>query len=346
MKKILLVNQGLSSNIGDKAILLALKKYFEDKGCLTEVAGFTHFENTEIKDIDCYKYVQERIIDLPVMIKWNIKMKNRLRNEMVKYAQEYDYVVVGGGQLIKSHCYFPYALDMWADFAEKRAKRSVLIAVGIDPSFSGYEKKIIQRAINKFDFFTVRDKRSKERAKFFFDKEVIEFPDVAFLLEKYFRYNSENKREDVVVMPFDYATYKYHFKNDKKSKEYDLFWLQLIQHILENNPTVKLMYTTAEDKRECFRIFEKLSLENQMKVELYHVNSVEDILKKFSSATDIYSARMHALILGMVAGAKVHSINISDKIESFEKEFILSEKKVVEYAKEITKELDKIFEFD
>ena len=91
MKKVLIVNQGLSANIGDKAILLALTKYFGSRGYQVSIQGFTHYYETKIDDIDYKQYRQTRKFDLPILLKWNLKAKTadcRAKRTSVPYSAD------------------------------------------------------------------------------------------------------------------------------------------------------------------------------------------------------------------------------------------------------------------
>lgn len=341
MKKVLIVNQGLSANIGDKAILLALTKYFGSRGYQVSIQGFTHYYETKIDDIDYKQYRQTRKFDLPILLKWNLKAKTNLEKKLSEITDKYDLLIIGGGQLIKSRCYFPFALEKWINTGRSIAKNIFLVGVGLDPSFTMLEKRKIKNSLKLVDGIFVRDSRSRIRLKkiFDFDSELI--PDVAFILKKYIKF-ANYTRSGTVIMPFDYYTYRYHFKNKKSRTEYDAYWIDMIKEHAAANEDIKLMYTTIEDKRECFRIFDLLPKYLQDVVTIVEVNTVEEIVFEFLKTKNIYSARMHALILGLVAGTTVHSINFSDKLEAFEKEFILSSENADDYADKVIGLLDSL----
>lgn len=343
MKKVLLVNQGFSANIGDKAILMSLKTYLERANYEVDIIGFTHYTNIDIEENDWQAYTQERIIDFPISFKWYMKGKNRLENEMRKINKYYDYLVIGGGQLIKTKCYFPYAMSTWVDNADRFAAKKMLIGVGADPSFSKQEVALYKESLNKFDKILVRDKFSQAYIQNNFGVKSDVIPDVAFLLKKYIYHNSYI-RNCSVVMPYDYRTYKYHFHNGGKHEEYVKEWTKLIEKSIQNFGHVKLMYSTIEDKKECYYVFDSLCKAIKENVSIVPSNNVSDFVYELSLANEVYSARMHALLIGLISGCKVYPIKVSNKISTFELEYINSGIDVNNYAEKVKQKLDGIFE--
>ena len=343
MKNVLIVNQGLSSNIGDKAIMNSLKQYFESKQFDVSVMGFTQFVETAVDEDGWQTYKQTRRIDLPNILKWNIKGKKRLLSELKKIDRCYDYVVIGGGQLIKTDCYFPYAMIEWAKKASVCSNAKYLIGVGADNSFTIPEISNYKCALKMFDGIVVRDINSKNVLHKIFDVDSDDMPDVAFLLRYYFS-GRRPKSNASIVMPYDYNTYKYHFHNKKNRETYTRMWIDIIKAELEKNRDVKLMYTTIEDKQECYFIFDQMKYIDKDRIEIVSASSLSDFIQKMSEAIEIYAGRMHALILGMIAGSKVNPIIVSNKIANFEKEYIKNGYDVNEYALMVKQKLDVLFE--
>ncbi len=341
MKSVLLVNQGLSANLGDKAILFSLRNYFESKNYKVDISGFTHYVESNLEIDGWENYTQKRALDIPIALKWRIKAKHRLESEISKINKHYDYLVIGGGQLIKSRCYFPYAMSSWIDMSCGIADKRMLIGVGADESFSTAETMVYKRVLSKFDEIIVRDSFSKNVLKDTFGANSVLAPDVAFLLYFYFR-SVKKENNCSIVMPFDYRTYRYHFQHDICYETYMKKWADIIEEELNNYKNVRLMYTTIEDKRECFQVYKRLGdAKNRVKVQPAH--SLDGFMNELFNADHIISGRMHALILGMISGCRVDAFYVSKKIESFVEEYLLNSFDVESYAIQIKQRLDSCF---
>ncbi len=347
MKKVLIINQGLTANIGDKAIKHVLCRFFNEKGFAVNFAGYASFEETLFIDKQYKTY--SKIINtikrlIPIVFKWLLKNKMKFKNHTNLYIDNYDLMIIGGGELIHTGN-FPYVFKEWTKFSQRFSKKTVLLGVGINSYLSNLEKYIYNKYIKYYDYFLLRDHESIKRAALWFNIKSIFIPDVAFLLYKYINHKKEEKKEknSVAIMPFDYNDYLFLGNSKIKESEYNQFWIKLIEQAISNNKKIKLMYTTSGDKIQTQKI-ENLLNEHKSDIKIINCDNLENFIEELQATEEVVSGRMHALILGMVTNCKVISVNVSAKIENFNKEYIQSNQTALEYCNEIEKTLNKMID--
>lgn len=341
MKKVLLVNQGFSNNLGDKLIAYSLGLFLNESGFEVQKAGFTCFQETDIGKINFNSYKAERKMDLPIWMKWFLKKKRATQKYISSFGDDYDYLIIGGGQLLKTACYFPYALRKWIDFGKKHARKIILIGVGADSSFSQIEKKIYIKSLKECERIIVRDSFSQKILSEIFGVESSVLPDVAFLYSKSMIGHFRDELYPV-VMPFDFDTYKYHFKNTKTFEEYYFEWKKYIDDELEKCDRVMLAYTTSEDKKACYLLKDYLGKQYNSKVLIKETDSLDSLIDCISHATKLYTSRMHAMIIGYMMNKDIECVSVSQKTDQFKKEFLEAKKPAYVYSEILIRELNDI----
>jgi hypothetical protein len=98
---------------------------------------------------------------------------------------------------------------------------------------------------------------------------------------------------------------------------------------------VVLFYTTITDAAESIAFRDYLRQQHQLELPVAKLHTVSDLRELYQSASDVYSGRMHALILAMKYRCKVDAYLISQKLKSFHEEYILPGTNCVEYSMKI-----------
>lgn len=374
MKKVLIVNQGFTLNMGDKAIQYALKRFFEDKGFKVVLAGYSNLykDKTFVDNVNCesklenivksgsliknnniynevcriYNKIKHYFLSSPIgfVLSYFKSEREKLLRHIKEITDDYDLVIIGGGQLIKTNNLFTLAFRAWSKFSILKSKKNAVIGVGINPSFSYLELLIYKKYLKYYNNIYLRDKTSVKRAINLFDADAKFIPDVAFIIKKYIQDKTVVRDDNLyIVMPYDYHTYHRSFNSDMTENEYNKFWLDKILYLFNSNKRVELMYTTPEDRKHAEIILNTIT-DKKIKKSIHIVDcyTVEEFIRKLQSAQKVIAARMHALILGMVAGCEVESVNISDKLVNFEKDYINSKLSVSDYCSMIEKVLNQL----
>ena len=168
MKKVLIINQGFTQNIGDKAISFALKRFFEEKGYTVITAGYAYSyrkrdisepkdkclidnkedSNTTLSQMCKFlKEIKENLLNNSIgqLLSYIKISRKRLKNHINEVSDEYDLAIIGGGQLIKNNNLFPFAFKDWSRFLINHANKIAVVGVGVNPNFSNLEKFIYKK---------------------------------------------------------------------------------------------------------------------------------------------------------------------------------------------------------
>ncbi|MEK0174678.1 polysaccharide pyruvyl transferase family protein [Tetragenococcus halophilus] len=165
MQRVLLINQGNTDNLGDKAINLSFRSLLEKYGSTVDFAGFAQTDEQFIDKIDKKKnyklksFVKKR---LPNFLIWFFKYRKKIKKELNSLDnQNYDLVILGGGQLIKSKNVFAYCFLSWITLLRRKGYPIFVVGVGADDQFSFIEKVIYQKCLAQVNNIYVRDKESQ-----------------------------------------------------------------------------------------------------------------------------------------------------------------------------------------
>lgn len=341
MKKVMLVNQGMSNNLGDKLINYAISSYLKARDFEVLNAGYTCFSEMQIEDTNFLEYRAEKKLDLPVSMKWNLKKRQETKNYINKFKEQYDYLIIGGGQLLKTCCYFPYALNEWINFGKRSAKKIFLIGIGVDQSFSIVEKKIYDKCLRQCDVIVVRDMFSQQCLSNIFGVSSKLLPDLAFLCNESLRFKTLYERFPL-IMPFDFDTYRYHFNNSLSLIDYRLKWKYCIDKELSFYNKIVFAYTTPEDKKECFLLKKFLGESYKNNIIINNTDSVNNLIDSISNATIVYTSRMHAMIIALMLKKDIRCITISKKTAQFADEYLCKKISSEKLYKILKSSLDEI----
>ncbi|WP_348823533.1 polysaccharide pyruvyl transferase family protein [Flavobacterium aestuarii] len=364
MKKILIVNEGFSDNLGDQAIKKSMLKLFVDLGYEVD---FYYYSKPLITSCPNYYYLNSskktsRLIQLRLkwknniilnlglifknylaVLKWYFKNKNLIK-ERIK-SNEYHYVIIGGGQLINSSdrispSLFSIAAFTWAKYTNKSVKLC-FVGIGVAAKFNFFEFFLYKRALKKAVKIWVRDEFSKQvlSEKFQVVSEVI--PDVAFYL-----FVEEDKIKNNLALVGIFSFHEYNVKHNKDKITIDSFynsWVEKIQNLISLGYDVGLFYTTQTDSIESINFQEYLKANYGLDIPLLNANSLSDLNQIFYNASFVYSGRMHALILGMNQNCTVEAFLTSKKLSSFVKEYIESNKSPIIFKEAVFNNLNTFF---
>lgn len=359
-KKALIINEGFSHNFGDQAIKRSMSKLLHDNNYDVK---FAYYSRPKIKELPSYydgnnfkKRVQQKksrsflikilieIKNIIDSIKWLLNNKKVIKEHLV--SENFDLVVIGGGQLINtSNKYvvpsiFALALRLWTQNTSKNSKL-YLIAVGSASSFNFLEKYLYQKSLKLFDKIWVRDTYSKSifLKEFEIDSELI--PDIAFYEDDKFKAPSIENVCLLGIYSFQEFSIKFNNNNLNKEEYYEQWYNKLVEFQNEGY-VVKLFYTTLSDAEESIMFSEYLNAKFSINLEVVYACSLEELEEIYLSATLVYSARMHALLLAKKCGLKVIPYLISQKLKSFNDEYILSKYSNIEFKRNIE---DKVVKF-
>lgn len=328
--KILLINEGLSDNIGDKCIKYTLVNQLNKRNIEVDFCDFSKIKEEEKyikyneKDkLYTYKTVKRKsklLVNIILLVKslmWFIK--NFKKCDEIITSSKYEAVIIGGGQLLLNKCIFPVIMYTWIISAKKNGiKKIVLFSVGCGRNFNFYENILLKYSLKKVDKIFVRDKESYINVKNNFNIESNLTYDCVFTISDLIKMNTISNQVTLLGI-IDYNTYYIQNENPLTREEYYNYWLNIIKNSKE---TFKFIYTTESDLIETIRFKNYVNKYIKYEIEIVKTSTVKELCNTISSANKVISGRMHALIIAISYGKEIKAFRMNDKLKGFEVEFI------------------------
>ena len=324
--KVLLINEGLSDNFGDQVIKESMSYLINRIGCETEFQDLTRHKASyhHRYDVDVDVDVDGRAVTATwlLLLKgflWKLLWVAKNTKRIARAAlNQYEAIVIGGGQLLLSNGIFPLALFVWVSLLKIRNKKNiVLFSVGLQGSYGKFQRIIFSYIFENVSCIYVRDELSKEILQRVFNKHSIVTYDSAFIYNNVYQVKKTPPKYHYLIGIVDYRVYCL-YENSRPLTRHEYFetWVAHIGESADFSKTA-LIYATVEDRSEC------LNFKNFIK-KYYHVDLdiLENVnhyqfLDNLALGDTIVSGRMHSLILGLVSHKRILPYVISEKIEFF-----------------------------
>lgn len=331
-KKILTINECYSDNIGDQAISEAMKLFCElDPDDQVDVSDFS-FRLTSNRNHPSFNKKKKWKKNVPIFIKKLFllgKNFNKARNIAKK---RYDLAVIGGGQLVLSNASFSTSMFLFTVFFKLYGTKIKLVSVGVGKKFSFFDKLLFKISLKLVDEVYVRDQQSVVNLKNNFAHKSTIVLDIAYFLFESFD-TFPKVKNSYLISPVEYAVFeRYHLEIGRSyltEKEYFDEWLDIIKSTLEKGGDVKvyLAATTLKDLVLTQSLYDSLYgiYADERRLHLLDKVELDAYINLIAQCENIISGRMHALILGHSNGLEVMPYKISQKIESYEKDYLKEE---------------------
>lgn len=320
-KKVLILNEGYSDNLGDQAINdsmhYLLKSYYDVEIIFQDYTRNSKKQkSTQVNTNLFSRFLKKLYRVIPSKIRWIIENFDRVRTVS---AKKYDLVIIGGGQLILSNSTFAIAISSWIYFLNVLSNNIVLFSVGSGSRFRFIDKLLYRYSFNKCARVYVRDFKSQRTLKELFSVDSDFVYDVAFIYNKILKSHVLEK-ENTLLGIISFAVYKTYNKKITKEKFFET-WIKLLD---DNNialSTVKLFYTTKDDRRTSLEFKDYVLNKFNIELLLLETSTKKLFIDELAQAKIVIAARMHALILGLTYNCKVVTYPVSDKLREFENMF-------------------------
>lgn len=328
VKRVLLINQGKTENLGDKAIDITFRNLLKENNCLVDSAGFAQTNEQSMSSMtintkfNIRSYIKKLTPDLFI---WFFKYRKNIMKEFnsITDGKKYDLVIIGGGQLIKTKGVFVYTLLTWYNILSRKFNCPIIISgVGADTSYSLLEKAIYKKLLPKFDSIYVRDNKSQRILKDQYNITAEYIPDIVFAFGKYQPMKVDYKKNSLLVMIYDFKALKKHFGTEYNKEEYYNAWINLIEENIEPDLEIILGYTSIGDKMETINFSKYLQKHTDFKFKVASTNDMESYIEILKITKKLISGRMHGMLLGMNYDCEIVPFVVSPKIETFKKEWI------------------------
>lgn len=345
MKRILVINQYNSDNIGDNLLNEMLCLNLKRMGYNTDNVGYAqqHKQVVEYKiddsKVNFVKLFLKRIISPWLKYQLIYKLKLNTSQKNLK-KQKWDAVIIGGGQLLKHNSVFMYCFRHWINWAKKNDIPIILHGIGVDSELSKYEIKVYKKYLRYVQVVNCRDIETKEIMKQKFDVKAYISPDIAFTYSNE-KVGKDNKNA-ILVMPYSYLTARRSFKFNISKSQYFKTIEHKIKNIKEKEPDLKVVLaaTTSDDASECYRFAEWYANSGE-KCIVRKIQDSDTLFQEACKSKYMITGRMHAMIVGLIAGAKIEPILVSNKIKFFEINYLKQEIDLREISRQAFEGLEK-----
>lgn len=318
-KKILLINQGNTKNIGDNAIFLVIQKYFLIKGI-----DFQHFWDEELVYKLLWKIKSLRkLIIFSMKVPFIIDLFNKMRIKKAISGNEYEAVIIGGGELICAHHGFNSSMKCWTDYFVKKKVNIYLIGVSGDLNMRSYSQKRYENALKKCTSIFVRDSYTLNICKNHYWLNAKIFPDVVFSLNKVLNFTNEYKKEDIILfIPIAFNDEVICGLNVTNESDYFAYLEKLLMDNYISNYKIMLLSTTKNNYKtiDDFNDYMK-SIYDSLSINKIRISSLEEFVDLAVKSKIVISGRMHAMIISILFNNKIISIPFKNKLEIFQDEY-------------------------
>jgi len=339
MKRVLVINEGYSDNLGDQAINESLH-FLLQQNHIKEI-NFQDFTKNiqKLREININTKESKKSFFLPfIKTLFPNKMKFIIKNivRIIENSKnKYDIVFIGGGQLIMGNASFPIAMFLWISLLKLFGNNNIyLISVGAasDIKFNFLDKLLFKYSFKNVKNIYVRDKKSMEIMKFIFKRKVEFIYDLAFIHNQIHQTNFKNENVPKIysaamsIMPL--KTYLEHNIDQISKTEYYDSWIQLVKNNNIQLNDLVLFYTTQGDRNAVYDFQDYILDMYNIQLEVIETNTIDKLITLYDNTNIVISGRMHALILGLVYDCNIITYFISDKLKEFDSLYIQDKKDV------------------
>lgn len=316
LKRCAVICEMYSDNLGDKAISDAMHEYLtEEKGYCVDSYDFS-FRYPPTKDVKRNFVISK--------VRRYFYILSQLHN---LYKNKYDLVVIGGGQLILENKRFFLYMLLFSLVAKISSATVKVFSVGAGSKFGWLSKLFYSCSLRIVDSICVRDKASQKVLSDLFGIRSDVVPDIVYIYAGSNAFDGDYNSGYYLVCPLDYRVYK-RYKDEADVRfldkgEYERYWIDVVISLQkQSNTDVFLAATTVDDYEFCLILKERLELICGDSVRLVNVDSWRGFCGLAKGAISVTSGRMHALIMSHNYGVKLVPFPVSDKIKSYQSEYI------------------------
>jgi len=320
-KKILLINEGLSDNFGDQIIKESMSYLITRVGYEAEFQDLTRHKTSyhhKYDDVDVSAIKSTFLSPLKALawkVFWILKNAKRISRAALN---EYEAIVIGGGQLLLANGIFPLALVAWISLLRIRNKKNIaLFSVGLQGSYGKFHRYIFMYIFNNVTSIYVRDELSKDILQRVFNKPSVVTYDSAFIYNNVYQVKQTPPKYQYLIGVVDYRVYCLYANSDPLTRhEYFETWVAHLGDAVDFGKTA-LIYATAEDRSECLNFKNFINKYYHVELDILENVTHNQFLDNLTLGDTVVSGRMHSLILALVSHKQILPYVISEKIEFF-----------------------------
>lgn len=341
MKRILVIGDLSSSNLGDPLLTCSCAKLVEEavrddeyKVSTFDIAdrkkklNKTSKTNVNRHSSKVISILQTFVEDTLNLFRWIRRDKKsfdkRLQESLEKNVT---HIVIAGGALISSSSFYALRLNYIVSIAEKLNIQVVFNSIGIEKSIHnpGIAKYIVRHYLKNRTVVSFSTRDHVEDIPYLTSRKkfVKHTPDPAVFSAD--AYQIEKEKTNVVgISVISLNAYKSVVQNDKRAKyltEDDLltFWASIIERLQKDNVQFKIMTNGGPaDYDMALKLTERLKL-NAEDYLLPRPQTPNELIQQISQFRCLLAHRLHACIIATSLHIPVVPIVWSDKVERFAK---------------------------
>ena len=187
-------------------------------------------------------------------------------------------------------------------------------------------KKLVSRnkkSLHRCTKIIVRDTYTYKLCRNLYNVKCEHKPDVVFAYKKVCMQSllKKEKRNTIICVPISYEILKNKLKFEKE-EDYFIYLSNLITNKLKLNDRIIItssVYSDNDFSKKFYRWMKGQFKQKEIYFEEY--SSLENYIKLLNKAHIVISARMHALILGIIYGCNIVVIPFKEKLQVFQEEY-------------------------
>lgn len=312
--KCLLISRFNVVNIGDLAIANKLYEITSNYFDIDRINYFgSPYQFNDIHNVENNNYSKKesfkKIIN-KFRINKLVKKSNKSFDTYKKIIDNYEVIIIGGGNMIMELSLNYSSIDRFYDYAEiakKKKKKLFAMDIGIGPFQNKRQKEYAVSALNKCDKITFRDDASLE---LFLDnggkKEIADVSiDPVFLYELD---TKKNKNSDINNIGINLINSKLVSNDDKLFEKTAHSYIKLINNLLIDNSNVIHIFTTSKEDSSILNVLYN-KFNNNNRVIINNINGFSELIKLYSVIDILIGTRMHSMIIAY--SMKIPQIGLS-----------------------------------
>lgn len=328
--KVLIINRTNSDNFGDQAISECMRALMMRHHLECTLGDIILAKNENTLKFDCKKpnftrtVLTKKIdIDILILLKWFIKNQKIFH---IKNLKSYRLIIIGGGELVQNDIRFAFSFFLWSMISKFRGIPLYLFGVGVVSrnKYRFAHKFFYKIAFRNINGVYTRDKNSSKNLYESFGIVAEEIPDVVFSMCIQ-REETRYAKNLVLLGITPFYRLRLHGASFDNEEHYYSEMLNIYNLYEAKGYECKIIYNNYRDYYSCLEFKEFCYLTTHKTIEIQIYQSLNQYKEIISRAKIIYSPRMHACILGLIYGAEVHPVVISEKLKTFENLYIKKE---------------------
>lgn len=309
MKKILIINEYNSLNIGDQAIAFGMRNLIKDvlgDEVIVELLGLENCklnkpvalakDNLEQKEKNnLMKWLKSiRLFSRIHVVLWAVRYLFRIfncRNEIKKS----DVIIIGGGGIIMNNDFhFPIAIRFISSLCRFYGKSYGFSGVSIGGEINKTMIRFLSSSIKKASFFHVRDPISKKEIEEKFSRQVQLFSDFAFYGDYLFADHNENIKNKKVAVNISGYLAGY---TRQECVEYKESMLKLIKFLTKDYNVILVSTGWPDDNIAIRELYDLLDPSEVEKCRCAFPVDLNEYIREINKVVCVIATRLHASII-------------------------------------------------